>query len=133
MAHNQRFARVGMSLHHSSRSLPGSLWIISLFLCLFPSFALAGEVTLAWDPPSAEYGGFIIAYGTSSGSYTQTQDVGAQSIYTVTSLNPGVTYYFAVKAYDSARKNESPYSNQVSVTLPVVAGRPATPKNVQVY
>ena len=80
-----------------------------------------------------EYGGFILAYGTSSGSYTQTQDVGAQAIYTVTSLNPGQTYYFAVKAYDPARTNESPYSNQVSVTLPVVNARPATPKNVQIY
>ncbi|HNP30395.1 MAG TPA: hypothetical protein PKK23_15210 [Nitrospirales bacterium] len=72
MAHDRKFARVGISRQHSSRSLSGSLWVISLFLCLFPSFALAGEVTLAWDPPSAEYGGFIIAYVTSSGSYTQT-------------------------------------------------------------
>lgn len=104
-----------------------------LFLCLSPFNALAGEVTLAWDPPSMEYGGFILAYGTSSGSYTQTQDVGAQAIYTVTSLNPGQTYYFAVKAYDPARKIESPFSNQVSVTLPVVNARPAPPKDVKVY
>src|SRR5680860_253823 len=133
MADVQGFSRVGFPRLHPSRSVSRSLWVIFLFLCLFPSNALAGQVTLAWDPPSAEYGGFIIAYGTSSGSYTQTQDVGAQAIYTVTSLNPGQTYYFAVKAYDSARKNESPYSNQVSVTLPIVAARPAPPKNVQVY
>jgi hypothetical protein len=109
------------------------LWAILIFLCLFPFNALAGEVTLAWDPPSMEYGGFILAYGTSSGSYTQTQDVGGQAIYTVTSLDPGKTYYFAVKAYDSARNNESPYSNQVSVTVPSVAARPASPKNVQIF
>jgi len=133
MPHDQNCSRTVFPRHHSSRSTPSFLWVIFIFLCLFPSNALAGEVTLAWNPPSAEYGGFIIAYGTSSGSYTQTQDVGAQAIYTVTSLNPGQTYYFAVKAYDSARKNESPYSNQVSVTLPIVAARPAPPKNVQVY
>ncbi len=133
MTDDQGFFRLGFPRPHSSRSAFGSLWAIVLFLCLFPSNALAGEVTLAWNPPSAEYGGFILAYGTSNGSYTETQDVGAQAIYTVTSLNPGQTYYFAVKAYDRARKIESPFSNQVSVTLPIVAARPAPPKNVQVY
>jgi Fibronectin type III domain len=116
-----------------SRSVSNSLWVIFLILSLFPFKALAGEVTLAWDPPSAEYGGFILAYGTSKGSYTETRDVGSQAIYTVTSLNPGQTYYFAVKAYDRARKIESQFSNQVSVTLPIVNARPAPPKNVQVY
>jgi hypothetical protein len=57
-----------------------------------------GRSPLAWDPPSTEYGGFILAYGTSSGSYSHTKDVGSQATYTVTSLNPGQTYYFAVKA-----------------------------------
>ena len=133
MADVQGFSRVGFPCPHFSRSAPRSLWVIFLFLCLFPSNALAGEVTLAWDPPSADYGGFILAYGTSNGSYTQTQDVGNQAIYTVPSLNPGQTYYFAVKAYDRARKNESPFSNQVSVTVPIVNARPAPPKNVQVY
>jgi len=132
MAHDQDCARIGFPCHHASRSEPGFLWGIFLVFCLFPSSALAGEVTLAWDPPTTEYGGFILAYGTSSGSYTQTHDVGAQAMYTVTSLNPGQTYYFAVKAYDSTRHNESPYSNQVSVTLPIVAARPASPKNVQI-
>lgn len=133
MADDQNFSRVGCPRPHFSRSASRSLWVIFLFLCLFPSNALAGEVTLAWDPPSADYGGFILAYGTSSGSYTQTQDVGTQAVFTVQSLNPGQTYYFAVKAYDRARKNESPFSNQVSVTLPIVNARPAPPKNVQVY
>ena len=104
-----------------------------LILCLLPSSALAGEVTLAWDPPSAEYGGFILAYGTSSGSYSHTRDVGAQATYTVTSLNPGQTYYFAVKAYSPARDNESAYSNQVVATLPLLDNTPpVSPKNVKV-
>jgi hypothetical protein len=71
-------------------------WLAALSACSF-GFQ-AGEVTLAWDPPSTEYGGFILAYGTSSGSYSHTKDVGSQATYTVTSLNPGQTYYFAVKA-----------------------------------
>ena len=134
MPHDQDCARTVFPRHHSSRLTPSFLWAIFFVLCLFPSNALAGEVTLAWDPPTMEYGGFILAYGTSSGSYTQTQDVGAQAIYTVTSLNPGQTYYFAVKAYDPARNNESPYSNQVVATLPPIdTTPPASPKSVQVY
>ena len=133
MADDHGFSRITSPRIHSFRSACSSLWTIVLFLCLFSTNVLAGEVTLAWDPPSAEYGGFILAYGTSSGSYTQTQDVGSQAIYTVTSLNPGQTYYFAVKAYDRARKIESPFSNQVSVTLPIVNARPAPPKDVRVY
>ena len=133
MADDHGFSRITSPRTHSFRSAFGLFWTIVLFLCLFSSNSVAGEVTLAWDPPSAEYGGFILAYGTSSGSYTQTQDVGSQAIYTVTSLNPGQTYYFAVKAYDPNRKIESPYSNQVSVTLPIVNARPAPPKDVRVY
>lgn len=133
MADNHGFSRITSPCPHSFRSAFGFFGTIVLFLCLFSSNAVAGEVTLAWDPPPAEYGGFILAYGTSSGSYTQTQDVGDQAIYTVTSLNPGQTYYFAVKAYDPNRKIESPYSNQVSVTLPIVNARPAPPKDVRVY
>ena len=136
MAHNQGFSRIVFSPHHFLPLLriPVFLLVLILSLCLFPTSALAGEVTLAWDPPSTEYGGFILAYGTSSGSYSHTQDVGAQATYTVTSLNPGQTYYFAVKAYSPARDIESPYSNQVVATLPSIdTTPPASPKNVQVY
>jgi len=134
MARNQGFSRIVISRHHSSPSFSIFFGGLLVFLCLFPTIALAGEVTLAWDPPSAEYGGFILAYGTSSGSYSHTHDVGAQATYTVTSLNPGQTYYFAVKAYSPARDIESPYSNQVVATLPSIdTTPPASPKNVQVY
>jgi len=135
MAHDQGFSRIVCSPHHSLPLLriPVFLLVLILFLCLFPTSALAGEVTLAWDPPSTQYGGFILAYGTSSGSYSHTQDVGAQANYTVTNLNPGQTYYFAVKAYSPARDNESPYSNQVVATLPPIdTTPPASPKNVQI-
>jgi len=134
MAHAQGFSRIIFSQNYSFPCAPLVLRGLFLILCLFPTSAVAGEVTLAWDPPSTEYGGFILAYGTSSGSYSHTQDVGSQATYTVTSLNPGQTYYFAVKAYSPTRDNESPYSNQVVATLPPIdTTPPASPKNVQVY
>lgn len=134
MAHNQDCSRMVYSRFNFSPCSAIVLRSFFLFLCLFPTSVLAGEVTLAWDPPSTGYGGFILAYGTSSGSYSHTLDVGSQATYTVTSLNPGKTYYFAVKAYNAARDNESPYSNQVSATLPLIdTTAPAAPKNVQVH
>ncbi len=77
----------------------------------------AGEVELAWEPPTAEYGGFILSYGTESQTYQYNEDVGGNTTHTVTNLDPGQTYYFAVKAYDPSRDTESPYSNEVSATV----------------
>jgi hypothetical protein len=101
-------------------------------LCFFPLNAQAGEVTLAWDPPSAEYGGFILSYGTDSGSYSDNQDVGTKATHTVSDLNAGETYFFAVKAYNNNNTIESLYSNEVTATVPASdTTPPASPKGVQ--
>jgi hypothetical protein len=102
-------------------------------LCFFSSNVQAGEVTLAWDPPSVEYGGFVLSYGTSSGSYSENQDVGTKTTYTVTNLDAGQTYFFAVKAYSTDKNVESSYSNQVNVALPTPdTTAPTSPKSVQI-
>lgn len=133
MAHGQRFVPIDVSRHISFQRVLVFLGIFFVFFCLLPLNVQAGEVTLAWDPPSTEYGGFILAYGTGSGTYTYSQDVGRQTVYTIPNLNPGQTYYFAVKAYTPDRANESPYSNQIMATLPAIdITPPAPPKNVQI-
>ena len=77
--------------------------------------AEAATVTLAWDPnPEPDIDGYRLSFGTSSGQYTTTVDVGNITTYTLTSLLPGVRYYFALRAYNAA--GTSPYSNEVSVT-----------------
>lgn len=102
-------------------------------LWFFPLNAQAGEVTLAWDPPSAEYGGFILSYGISSGSFSDNLDVGTKASHTVTNLDAGQTYFFAVKAYSTNHNYESPYSNQVNATVPDPdTTPPATPVGVHV-
>lgn len=66
--------------------------------------AFAATLTLAWDPPSdSATKGYIIAYGTKSGSYIRLIDVGFKTSVSVDALTAGTTYYFAVAAYDSAR------------------------------
>jgi len=102
-------------------------------LLFFSLNAQAGEVTLAWDPPSTEYEGFILSYGTSSESFSNNQDVGPSTTHTVNNLNEGQTYFFAVKAYNANHANESPFSNQVNVTIPVLdTTPPASPISVQI-
>ena len=91
-----------------------------LFILLFTSNAYAGQVTLMWDPPaiSADVVGYVVDYGTASGTYTQGIDVGNTTSHTVANLPDGQTYYFAVVAYNSAG-TESGYSNEVSKTMEI--------------
>ena len=95
------------------------LFSLILFLSLFPvQSAQAGQVTLAWDPNSEpDLAGYEIYYGTASRNYSFHIDVGNVTTYTLTGLQPGVTYYFAATAYN-AQGLESDYSNEVVYTVP---------------
>jgi hypothetical protein len=78
----------------------------------------APGITLSWGAsPTADVVGYTVHYGTASRNYTQSVDAGAQTFCTITDLNVGTTYYFAV----TARSNdglESVPSNEVSYTVP---------------
>lgn len=81
-----------------------------------------GAATLQWTPPTrnsdgtslSNLAGYRIYYGTSSSSLNQTVSISNSSVstYVVENLSPA-TYYFAVKAYNSAGA-ESVLSNKVS-------------------
>ena len=94
------------------------LGLILLCLGLVVPPTHAAQVTLVWIPPDAEFGGFILAYGTNSEDYSELLDIGNQTTYTLTGLDTGQTYFFAVKAYDLAHEEESVYSNEVTTTIP---------------
>ncbi len=80
--------------------------------------AQAGQVTLAWDANTeSTVGGYQLYYGQTSGNYTDSVDVGKQTSYALAGLQVGKTYYFAVKAYDTARMIWSGFSNEVSHTI----------------
>jgi hypothetical protein len=119
-----RFARndkVGIHLRGLSRGgtlfgwLQRVLALAGFAVVLGAKTALAqSSVTLAWntdtDPTVV---GYDLNYGTSSGSLTQTQDVGNTTTATVSGLTAGTTYFFAVTAYNAAGVN-SVNSNIVS-------------------
>ena len=84
-----------------------------LGLLLTANDAVAGQITLAWDPSEDTVAGYIVYYGNTSGTYTGQVDVGNQTSGTVQSLTNGRRYYFVVRAY-SASGLFSAASNEVS-------------------
>ncbi|MGO8697220.1 MAG: MBG domain-containing protein, partial [Limisphaerales bacterium] len=96
--------------------------VIAGFLILISSClaASAQGVTLAWNPsPSQSAVGYNVYYGETSGDYTSSMDVGTNLNASVVGLTPGLTYYFAVNAYDVSG-DESAFSNQVSNRVPIL-------------
>jgi hypothetical protein len=82
------------------------------------------SITLGWSPNTeSDIGGYIIYYGLNSRNYTFTNDVGNQTSGTVTGLELGRTYYFALKAYNTSGLY-SDYSAEI--TYPPVAGTTTT-------
>lgn len=88
---------------------------LAIFL---PTIADAADVTLQWAPSgSGSVTGYVLLYGSSSGSYSQQFDVGNSTSYTVTNLASGYTYYFVVRAYDATGAT-SALSSEVIATMP---------------
>ena len=99
------------------------LFYISFFFVLHSmtvavSASRAETVTLVWDEnKETDLAGYIFYYGAASGDYSFSMDVGNTTQYTIQNLDQGVTYYFAVSAYDEGG-NES----DLSVELPHTIG-----------
>lgn len=72
------------------------------------------SVTLAWDPsPDPAVTGYRVHYGVVVGQYTNSLAVGNATATTVAGLVNGVTYYFAITAYDASGV-QSQFSNEIS-------------------
>jgi hypothetical protein len=89
-------------------------------LLLSATSASAATLTLQWDrnaEPTVT--GYVVSYGTKTGTYTNTVDVGNQVTATLT-LTPTTTttYFFAVRAYTPT--TTSAYSTEVSTTITIV-------------
>ncbi len=77
-------------------------------------------VKVSWSANAEpDLAGYRVYYGHTSGNYSNKVDVGNQTSYEFTGLVSGQTYYIVTTSYDSAG-NESPFSNEVVYTVPVV-------------
>ena len=78
------------------------------------------NVALAWDPsPDTNVVGYVLYYGSVSGSYPSRFDVGTNTTTTVSGLKEGQNYFFVVAAYN-AQNLESEPSNEVAFVVPGV-------------
>jgi len=80
----------------------------------------AGSVTLAWDASTdPTVAGYNVYFGGASGTYnTNPINAGNATNVTISSLVPGVTYYFAATTF-AASGLESPLSSEVSYLVPL--------------
>lgn len=93
-----------------------ALWAIASFFGMVQG---APRVTLAWDANSEpDLSGYKLHYGTTSGAYTETIDVGNSTTATMPNLPSGSTYFFVVTAYNTERLESLP-SNEASYTQPM--------------
>lgn len=76
------------------------------------------NVRLAWDPPpNVTIAGYYLYCGNEDGVYTNKIDIGNNTTTSVSGLQEGQTYHFAVAAYN-ATGVESALSNDTSYLTP---------------
>lgn len=82
------------------------------------------SVTLDWEAPTtradgtalADLAGYRVYYGTGTGQYSNSVDIGNSTTCVIENLSTGNTYYFVVTSYDSSG-NESEPSNEISKAI----------------
>src|SRR6185295_7193144 len=90
-----------------------SRWLIAVLLLAFFSFgsavSFAGSLSISWAPiQDSRLAGYKIKYGTASGIYSQSVNVGNVTTYLLPNLTDGTTYYLVVVGYDTSQVEGQP-------------------------
>lgn len=84
----------------------------------------AATVTIAWDPNAEpDIARYLVGYRTSPTGTETVVNVGLVTTWSLTTANPGTTYYFRVYAENQSGMRSSP-STQVSTTVPTTTPPP---------
>jgi hypothetical protein len=98
--------------------------VAAVFGMMVSDLVRGATVTLAWNASAgSSVAGYHLYYGGVTQNYTNMVDAGRATNCTVTGLNVGLTYYFAVTAYDVVGL-ESPFSPEISYTVPTTNSVP---------
>lgn len=107
----------GMARTARKRPPAGAMLPAFIAVALSLLTGLAEATSVAWDRNTDNATvGYAVYYGTTSGQYSNRVDVSTATNYSLASFPTGIRYYFAVRAYNSARV-ESNASNEVNVVL----------------
>jgi hypothetical protein len=107
---------------------------VIFFLFLFSTYTHAAEVDLTWAPPTSggPADGYIVYWSTTTGIYSDvySMNVVGDISTTISGLDSAMTYYFIVRAYNTAGvgpgSNEVSWSNATPLMSPVVSGTSPT-------
>ena len=93
--------------------------LLIIFITGLPFSAWAASLAVTWNPNTEDdLAGYRVYSGVTSGAYGAPVDVGNVTSYQIADVASGQTYYIAVTAYDTSN-NESGFSEEVSVTVPI--------------
>jgi hypothetical protein len=93
----------------------------------------AGAIQLDWNANGeADLAGYRLLYGTASGLYTTTLNVGKVTTYTVRGLDSGSTWYFALKAFDTSGNLGDPSAEASAKPKVAVGALPAITSAIEV-
>jgi len=107
------------------RALRGFFCFLA-FVFIFSSLAFAASISVSWNANTeADLAGYKVYFGNQSRAYGAGIDVGKTTNYRLDNAQSGRTYYVAVTAYDTSG-NESDYSAEASVNIPVSDSTPPT-------
>jgi len=103
----------------------GGGWVTVLLAVVLLCNNAQGDqsVSLAWNPSSnSAVAGYFLYYGPEAGVYTNRIDIGNNTATSVSGLQEGQTYHFAVSAYnsigiESALSSDVPYITPGALTL----------------
>ena len=91
--------------------------LLALVFC-FNHAQGAQNVRLAWNPSkSLAVAGYVLYYGAEKGGHTNRVDIGNNMTASVSGLQEGETYHFAVAAYNSVGVESAP-SGDISYITP---------------
>ena len=99
--------------------------LVLLIISLTGLNSFAADATLAWDPsPDQDVASYQLYWGTSSGNYSNSFNVGNTTSAVVSNLVAGQTYYFVATAFNTANMESLP-SNEISYTPPTPTPTPS--------
>ena len=128
----KRFSNPLLELPWASHLISQSFLTILaiIFTLILVPCCFSAQVTVAWDKNSeTDIAGYKMHYGTTSGNYDYSVDVGNSTSCSISGLTEGTTYFLAATAYNT-NNVESSFSEELVHTIasqPPVADLAAMP------